>query len=259
MCYTEFVDSDLGLYYLQTRYYDSNTGRFISPDNVSYLGANGDILSYNLYAYCSNNPVMYVDPTGEFLLTALLWGIGIGAAIGGAVGVTVAYKSGADGWGIAAGFAKGAVVGAVVGGMIGSAVGVWGTYRFTSVVGTAMTTNTLNVSAIIAEVTFLQVKKSRMDGKQGWQVVDDCLDSIFGNMDAIVLPVPTKVGTTTLGYFAALGEHRRGPLSMGKYLKSSRNNIISYIGVAISVVNTVYSAFCNDPVERARYRGYALR
>ena len=61
-----YYDQDLGLYYLQTRYYDPYVGRFISPDDVSYLGANGDLLSYNLYAYCSNNPVMYVDPTGEW-------------------------------------------------------------------------------------------------------------------------------------------------------------------------------------------------
>ena len=38
------------------------------------LGANGDLNSYNLYAYCSNNPVMYVDPTGEiaWLLVAIV-------------------------------------------------------------------------------------------------------------------------------------------------------------------------------------------
>ena len=53
------------MYYLQSRYYDPNTCRFISPDSVSYLGANGDLTSYNLYAYCSNNPVSFVDPSGH--------------------------------------------------------------------------------------------------------------------------------------------------------------------------------------------------
>ena len=54
-----YYDRDLSLYYLSTRYYDCRTGRFVSPDNMGYLGANGDLNSYNLYAYCSNNPIEY--------------------------------------------------------------------------------------------------------------------------------------------------------------------------------------------------------
>ncbi|HBL85010.1 MAG TPA: hypothetical protein DDZ99_08975, partial [Clostridiales bacterium] len=38
------------------------TGRFINADGL--LGANGDLLAYNLFAYCSNNPVNYDDPSG---------------------------------------------------------------------------------------------------------------------------------------------------------------------------------------------------
>ena len=59
-----YYDIETGLYYLNSRYYDPEIGRFISPDDISYLGANGDLISYNLYAYCSNNPVNYQDPTG---------------------------------------------------------------------------------------------------------------------------------------------------------------------------------------------------
>ena len=77
-----YYDFELELYWLGTRCYDSITGRFLSPDSVDYLGANGDLNSYNLYAYCSNNPIMYVDPNGQFILSALL----IGAAVGGLIG-----------------------------------------------------------------------------------------------------------------------------------------------------------------------------
>ena len=66
-----YYDDTLQLYWLQTRYYDPAIGRFISPDDISYLGANGDLNSYNLYAYCSNNPVMYVDPSGHLWDTIL--------------------------------------------------------------------------------------------------------------------------------------------------------------------------------------------
>ena len=57
----EYV-AETGLYYLGSRYYDPETGRFLNADGL--LGANGDILSYNLFAYCSNNPVNYYDPFG---------------------------------------------------------------------------------------------------------------------------------------------------------------------------------------------------
>ena len=65
-----YYDEETGLYYLNSRYYDPETGRFISPDDVGVLDEtftqpNG----LNLYAYCYNNPVMMTDPDGAFALT----------------------------------------------------------------------------------------------------------------------------------------------------------------------------------------------
>ena len=62
-----YYDTETGWYYLNTRYYDPNVGRFLSPDTI--LGANGGLLGYNLYAYCNNNPVMFSDPSGMFFDT----------------------------------------------------------------------------------------------------------------------------------------------------------------------------------------------
>ena len=59
-----YYDADLNLYYLGSRYYDPITSRFISPDSFEYAGANGDLNSYNLYAYCGNDPVNRYDPNG---------------------------------------------------------------------------------------------------------------------------------------------------------------------------------------------------
>ena len=53
-----------GLYYLQSRYYDPQTGRFINADDTNYLNATGTVLGCNLFAYCENDPVNYVDPKG---------------------------------------------------------------------------------------------------------------------------------------------------------------------------------------------------
>ena len=62
-----YYDTDLQLYYLQSRYYDSSTGRFINADG--YISTGTGILGYNMYAYCNNNPVMYVDPLGTVTIT----------------------------------------------------------------------------------------------------------------------------------------------------------------------------------------------
>ena len=61
-----YYDIDLQLYYLQSRYYDSSTGRFINADG--YISTGTGILGYNMYAYCNNNPVMCVDPNGNSLI-----------------------------------------------------------------------------------------------------------------------------------------------------------------------------------------------
>jgi len=59
-----YYDTETGFYYLESRYYDPAIRRFINADG--YLNANGDILGFNMYAYCGNNPVMGYDPTGAF-------------------------------------------------------------------------------------------------------------------------------------------------------------------------------------------------
>ena len=63
-------------------------GRFINADSLSYLGASGDLIGYNLYAYCSNNPVNCADPSGHFVisLSAILIGMAISAGIGAGIG-----------------------------------------------------------------------------------------------------------------------------------------------------------------------------
>lgn len=125
-----YWDKEFGLYYLQSRYYDPALGRFISPDSISYLEPES-VIGLNLYAYCGDNPVMYVDPSGHFPILALILGItaliGMGLTIGGvasdnnamtAVGLTMvaipALISG--GMAIAAGIG-GATLTGIVGGV----------------------------------------------------------------------------------------------------------------------------------------------
>ena len=66
-----YYDSDIELYYLQSRYYDVVVGRFINCDDVNYIGVTESEVSYNPFAYCENNPTNDVDPTGHLSLKSL--------------------------------------------------------------------------------------------------------------------------------------------------------------------------------------------
>ena len=69
-----------GFYYLKSRFYDPETGRFINMDSVAYADPripNG----LNLYAYCNNNPIANVDPNGCFWNTIGGWFVSLGNGI----------------------------------------------------------------------------------------------------------------------------------------------------------------------------------
>ncbi len=69
----EFYDEETGLYYLRARYYDPYLGRFTTED--SYWGEDDNPLSLNLYTYCMNDPIQYVDPSGHVLMYVTMVGI----------------------------------------------------------------------------------------------------------------------------------------------------------------------------------------
>ena len=164
-----YYDVETGLYYLKTRYYDPETGRFITIDDISYL-APDTINGLNLYAYCGNNPVMRVDENGNAwwhwlagalavigtilvvgavtvltvgvgttvlagtLAGAVIHGAAVGALVGAGVGAAVGAVAGGvvSGWtveGILTGIGIGFGVGAIVGAVIGGAVSANGWYN----------------------------------------------------------------------------------------------------------------------------------
>ena len=102
-------DEETGWYYLQSRYYDPTTCRFISADVL--LSTGQGVLGHNSFAYCGNNPVVRIDDQGQF------WNI-IGAI---AIVVTTTIVSGvigglqevANGGSFWTGAASGAVSGAI--------------------------------------------------------------------------------------------------------------------------------------------------
>ena len=122
----EYLDS-VDLYDLNARYYNPKTARFLSEDPYYNLGnrviglyeinvpsVDSIIQANNIYAYCGNNPVIYIDKNGEvfFLITAA-----IGAVAGGVVGAIYSQaKYGEVRW-------QDVVAGAAIGGILGATGG----------------------------------------------------------------------------------------------------------------------------------------
>lgn len=112
-------DSETGLYYLESRYYNPELSRFISADDVLYLGINETLLSYNLFAYCENNPISLYDSDGHAAINVLFAAVGAiaGWALGDYVAKKLGYRSGWKYWAIRSGVVVG---GAVIGWFAGS-------------------------------------------------------------------------------------------------------------------------------------------
>jgi len=120
-------DQETGFYYVSSRYYDPEIGRWISPEPNVYYGEFDEaagLLGYNVYAYCANNPVMFKDETGESITLAcvLIFG-GIGLLAGGhfAAKASKAKLGYVNGWWVLGGMVVGGGVGALLGWGVGSA------------------------------------------------------------------------------------------------------------------------------------------
>jgi len=84
-----YYDSETGYYYVSSRYYDPEIGRWINADG--YISTGNGVLEKNMFAYCLNNPVNMVDPSGEIAITTLIL---IGSIVAGvAVSGYTAYTS----------------------------------------------------------------------------------------------------------------------------------------------------------------------
>ena len=134
-----YLDLETKFYYLNARYYNPEWRRFISPDSVDYLDPdvpNG----LNPYAYCYNDPVNYVDPSGHSVTAAIIIGVLVGATIGGAVGGTIAYNQAVDNGATGLylfsqtldGVIKGAIAGGIIGYLLGSYAPAIGAFMSTS-------------------------------------------------------------------------------------------------------------------------------
>jgi len=140
-----YFDIETGLYYLQSRYYDPQIGRFINADAVAYIKPE-TFSGLNLYAYCMNNPIMYIDAEGhaaewwQWLLFGVVSLVAIGLVVAAFTPAALAASASSMLFSIGTGFltAAGASIviqsssigleninpiDALVSGLIGSAIG----------------------------------------------------------------------------------------------------------------------------------------
>ena len=130
-----YYDQETSLYYLNSRYYDPRTGRFINVDDLSVLDITNIALNgINLYAYCLNNPVNDIDSEGNLSWWQwLLFGIGAVLVIASAVVLTIA--SGGTALGVFGTIAVGTAKGVLIGAGVGTALGAIGGGIYSAVTG----------------------------------------------------------------------------------------------------------------------------
>ena len=224
-----YYDSDLELYYVSSRYYDSQAGRWINADIPEALTANlEEFAQYNLFAYCFNNPVNMSDETGAWpsWLKKAIAVVTVAAVVVAATAITVVSCGGG------------------------------------TVAGVAMITTTATLAARTTEVAFLQAKKGKLDGKSGSQIVKDTVESIYDNGSKIVglTPATKTAGIAVKHNVEASVKKIFGETqTLNGTLKSPSGKAISFFFVAIAWAQTIISAVSDDPVTRANERGYALK
>ena len=155
-----YYDSDLDLYYLQSRYYDSEIGRFLNSDNVS--DSDAGVLGYNTYIYASNNPIKFSDPSGHSIILSMFLSAVVGAAVSavsdiGCQLLNNGFETSKIDWN-SVGYS--AVVGGIFGGIsggVGGAIAKSGANALTKTVATAVADGCINV----AETAFDAVCRKR--------------------------------------------------------------------------------------------------
>ena len=77
-----YFDEETSLYYLQSRYYDANVGRFVNADDVTYIKSFEKAILHCLYVYCENDSINKTDASGFASLRVVGYGLQIEMSVG---------------------------------------------------------------------------------------------------------------------------------------------------------------------------------
>ena len=187
-----------------------------------------NLTQYNLFVYCFNSPVNMADDSG-------LWPNWVKKAV--------------------------AVVAVAVTVVAATAITVV-TCGAGSVAGVAMITASATIAAKATEVTVLQVKKGKEEGKSTGQIAKNCVEALYDNGSKIIgiTPVTKSLGVAVnhilnVKVAKIFGESHK----LSTTLKSTGGKAMPYVWVAVAWIRTGVSAFSKNPTERAKARGYVLK
>ena len=91
-----YYDEETNLYYLNSRYYNPEWGRFVNEDNTPSTGQSFN--GMNMFNYCGNNPIVRVDDLGQGWLVFACCMAGAGFIIGGGIKMASNIATGGDLW-----------------------------------------------------------------------------------------------------------------------------------------------------------------
>ena len=224
-----YYDRETGLYYLNARYYNPEWRRFLSHDLSAYLDPES-VNGLNLYAYCMNNPVMYVDPSGHSATAvALLVGAILGGVIGGVYGALTASANGQD-------VGMGILIGAFAGIIMGAGAGVASLYLAPVILGTTATVANVTYStgaalAIGTGIAFCSGFVGGATADMFTQLAND--GAVYDFSSVIASGLQYGVINTSSAFLGSLGAF--SPLESG-ILSVMFGSVFSAIGMTIDVI-----------------------
>ncbi len=188
-----YYDNETDLYYLQSRYYNAQVGRFLNSDSISDSGAG--VLGFNTFIYCANNPVNASDPSGHFVLSAILIGVAVGAVVGavGEIGCQVIKKGKI--------YDRDAVVkSAIIGGVCGAISG--------------------GIGGAIAKTTASATAKFVAGA-----VADGCVNTVESSLNAICNNETLSVGDYVYSFASGVASAGVGEIVSSKIISFNSKNI----------------------------------
>ena len=223
-------------------YYQPTTGRFLTedpffgggynPNDPAGLNIYNIMQSSNLYVYCINNPIMFSDPSGEFIISTtvllIIGGAALVGTIGGFVGNHIANQKGLTGWDKAAYIAGGVVVGAAIGAVAGYFVAP-AVISSTGVIGLSITKAGITVASPWA-----------LDALTRGNIIEKTLGGWNNNFPAI-----DKVGKLVNGIHQTVTSIKSIDLAAKSYQTGNTlyNTIMGYANSLSDFSTTTYGGF----------------